>query len=141
MEFKHVYCYACCLFRYLNFLLPSQKNMAQLVASIVSSLEMNVTISTVNTCAYLWRNADLVIFSKGMSDHSTEHSRQGPTWDWAAYLWSWRAWVGDRPHSRVYLGPPVPLRYTVVGVGAGDLDHCAAISFSRLACMTSSACC
>ena len=67
--------------------------------------------------------------------------RQGSIWDWAAQVWSWGAWVGDRPHPGVYLGPPVPLWYPVVGFGAGNLDHCAAVSFSTLACMTSSACC
>ncbi len=45
------------------------------------------------------------------------------------------------PSSKVHLGPSVPLGYTVVGVGAGDLDHFSAISLSRLACVTSSACC
>ncbi len=45
------------------------------------------------------------------------------------------------PSPSVYLGPPVLLEYTVVGVDAGDLDHIGAISFSRLACITSSARC
>ncbi|KAL0027532.1 hypothetical protein WJX77_008953 [Trebouxia sp. C0004] len=32
----------------------------------------------------------------------------------------------------VYLGPPVPLGYTVVGVGAGDLVPCAAVAYCSL---------